>query len=1159
MRFSRLTLNNFGHFASSTLLFRDENPDFHLIYGPNEAGKSTTRAAIGDYLFGFGHHAHYAFQFDASEMRVSAQIRIGDEMFGAERRRGRANTLRNLDGEPIDEELLARVRGGVDRERFEQSYSLDHQALRHGGNAMLQAKDDAASALFSAGSGIRNLTQLLADIEAEGKSVWTPRKSGSSFYVTRDRLDQFKREIAERKVRPQRWIDLEKEIEQGAAEFAALETEIQRLRSELANLEHRVRAAPRVARLAVAETALSALGPVPAFAAGAEEAIAELHRRKADATARLTLAKPREAEAAAELERFPKSFPVAALASDIADLNVGQLRKAREDAPGLQARLALTAARIDEVRRELGWAPADIASTRAALATEVSVAVARTRLSDVQTARREVEIADDAVTKAKCEFDAVPVIDEPVAQDLRPLEVAAQLSVTAGDLAAQRSTLHERKRTANRELDAAMQSLFPWTGELETLAQLALPGNDVATTIESAIATATQGLHAAEGALTSARDLGMASEERLSVLQARFESVSDAQLLEARKRRDDVWVDLQPSLLEGVRRSAGDIERLTSEIRTADLVADVRQSQAENVADLAAAERAAEQARAEVTRREVEVARLRSERDAHLTRWEALMSPLGLVGFTVADLRAWTSKRAAVLAAARALAEITSDIEEIDRQEARLLHDLNAALVIAGHHASELGFTGTLAMATRVLEDERARTEQVQRRRAELKLRSDRLDQARETLEAAKKKRDTAEAEFLSAATLLGVDATDLVLFGARLDLLSELRTRCSEAVDLQRRLDGMARDLEAFLVKLRLLAERAEVQIAENDDPLNVQKVLAELSAQQTAQRASRDEVEKKLRRAADDRKEAELEIQALADALQELADSAGVDVEELATSIAKTREAAERQREIRQLRTDIVEHLDLAALPEFISTIEERGPHAETIERSLLTEKLEELQARHAMLLQERGRRRQELTQLGSGGEAAESLSDFEGAKAELAAETEKYVRSRARLVLLRLAIERYRDENQGPLLTQASLLFSNMTAGRYERLIIDNSDSKLRIVAVREGGRRVDAGGMSEGTRDLLFLAIRTAALQNETGAAAQLPFIADDLFVAFDDDRARAGLVTLMELAKTRQVLFFTHHQRLKEIAVDITAGQGWPTCELARIPSEGLGM
>jgi uncharacterized protein YhaN len=46
---------------------------------------------------------------------------------------------------------------------------------------------------------------------------------------------------------------------------------------------------------------------------------------------------------------------------------------------------------------------------------------------------------------------------------------------------------------------------------------------------------------------------------------------------------------------------------------------------------------------------------------------------------------------------------------------------------------------------------------------------------------------------------------------------------------------------------------------------------------------------------------------------------------------------------------------------------------------------------------------------------------------------------------------------------------------------------------------------------------------------------MPLVLDDVLIHFDDDRARAALDVLGEVARTTQVLFFTHHARLVELA------------------------
>lgn len=73
------------------------------------------------------------------------------------------------------------------------------------------------------------------------------------------------------------------------------------------------------------------------------------------------------------------------------------------------------------------------------------------------------------------------------------------------------------------------------------------------------------------------------------------------------------------------------------------------------------------------------------------------------------------------------------------------------------------------------------------------------------------------------------------------------------------------------------------------------------------------------------------------------------------------------------------------------------------------------------------------------------------------------------------------------------------------------------------------------MIEGTTDQLFLALRLAAVEQSVAAGVRLPFLADDLFVNFEDDRSEAGYRVLAELARSTQVLFFTHHPHLASIA------------------------
>src|SRR3546814_20850343 len=96
------------------------------------------------------------------------------------------------------------------------------------------------------------------------------------------------------------------------------------------------------------------------------------------------------------------------------------------------------------------------------------------------------------------------------------------------------------------------------------------------------------------------------------------------------------------------------------------------------------------------------------------------------------------------------------------------------------------------------------------------------------------------------------------------------------------------------------------------------------------------------------------------------------------------------------------------------------------------------------------------------------------------------------------------------------------------------------------------------MSEGTTDQLFLALRLAAVEQSIAAGVRLPFLADVLFVNFDDERSEAGFRVLAELARSTQVLFFTHHPHLAAIARSVVGEDLHSECPLARPAERRVG-
>jgi uncharacterized protein YhaN len=168
--------------------------------------------------------------------------------------------------------------------------------------------------------------------------------------------------------------------------------------------------------------------------------------------------------------------------------------------------------------------------------------------------------------------------------------------------------------------------------------------------------------------------------------------------------------------------------------------------------------------------------------------------------------------------------------------------------------------------------------------------------------------------------------------------------------------------------------------------------------------------------------------------------------------------------------------------------------------------------------------------------GQDAAEASQRMQDAAADAQEIATRYVRLRLAHTLLRAGLDRFRREQQAPLLAQAGALFASLTGGRYERLATDETeDGRMVVVGLRPDGTHCPAERLSEGTRDQLYLALRLAAIGMHTAHAEPLPFIADDLLASFDDARARAALQVLAEFSKVTQTILFTHHAHIADMA------------------------
>lgn len=151
-----------------------------------------------------------------------------------------------------------------------------------------------------------------------------------------------------------------------------------------------------------------------------------------------------------------------------------------------------------------------------------------------------------------------------------------------------------------------------------------------------------------------------------------------------------------------------------------------------------------------------------------------------------------------------------------------------------------------------------------------------------------------------------------------------------------------------------------------------------------------------------------------------------------------------------------------------------------------------------------------------------AAERLTD------EIAALEGEYAAIELAMSTLARANTQLQGRFSPALGTRAAEIFGRLTGGAYTGVILDKA---LHVSAESaDAGVPRDAGYLSAGAADQLYLAVRLAVCDLVLPSENAVPIVLDDALASFDDARCAAALDYLRKEAETRQILLFTCHSR-----------------------------
>ncbi|MDM4018781.1 YhaN family protein [Roseiconus lacunae] len=1183
MLIERLDLLAFGGFTNHALELAAEPRKFHLIYGPNESGKSTCLRAITALLFGIPNQTTDNYLHPNAKLRVGATLRVGDdERLQFIRRKGRKNTELKADGTtPLAPEELTRALGGIDEQTFHHRFALSHEHLVEGGKAILESRGELGEILFAAGAGVGKLRSILSQLETEERDLYAARARKAAINAALSELEQKRSEIRDLQTPPAEYRSVCDRIEQSEAKAEQLNGEQSESRQQLSRNQSFREALKYVPLWRHAQQRLEQLHQVPSldddFAARRREA-------NANRAAKQTRVEELRAELESHLGRLQELKTDAAIlenADQVVSLfqSIATREVADTERVGLQRLLDDQRGVVCRVLSEL-----DVDLPEGASVEAIEEAVERHQLSDSVHARIG-ELAGDYEVVRQQEQDAsdrlrtirreLGEIDEdlensPTSGDPHALEAVLTEIGQPRDLLSQLDQQQSTFSDAERECQQLLQALGFSDRSIKEATAFVPPTTAQLDQFEESFAEARRELDHLNDQRTSKSQRQQSLRQQLASLQTKQVLPTEQELSDQRERRDQAVDRLSMASTDEARIEMS--QQTRREIRLADQVVDTLRSQQQKVlqAETLRIEIAAIDEEIALCEREIETATAATS--ALTTRWESLWQDKGVAPGTLKEMRQWLGRLDSLVEKAESLSQCQSQLsqseEKLKRVKARLGNAVTLAWsmrpVMAGNLDAATPIPGDLDLETlhdtanglrQELWATAERRNRIQSKRDEL---AAEVPRAEAKLESCRKRRQQWEEQWRAATSNVISDslATPAVV-NARIKRIQELFQAKRDHDATVNRIAAIQRDHDAFHQHVKSIAAIVGQPTTgtQNESDLAqtlYQRLQAAKESDRERQRLTKvgDEIRAKLDHVTEGLRQDE-------SAIAELCHEAGVtSVEDLPEVEKLAQEKRCVQTEFESIQKQLVMLAGQTNLDDFVAEVESQNPSEleENVDR--LSRRLDELSKQRTEIEQHIGGLKRDRERIDGSDRAASLNQELQMVLGRISRHAEQWARLRIASLVMRQAIDHYRRANESPVLNIACRAFSDLTLERYTGLRPEYDDKdRWSLVGVEHDTdgieKTVPVEMMSDGTRDSVFLAMRLASIEHQLSSGRTFPVIVDDCLIQLDDARAAAGLRLFSTLSEKTQVLMFTHHEHVLDLAASTLAPDQY---HVHRLPS-----
>ncbi|MCA9193303.1 MAG: AAA family ATPase [Planctomycetales bacterium] len=268
---------------------------------------------------------------------------------------------------------------------------------------------------------------------------------------------------------------------------------------------------------------------------------------------------------------------------------------------------------------------------------------------------------------------------------------------------------------------------------------------------------------------------------------------------------------------------------------------------------------------------------------------------------------------------------------------------------------------------------------------------------------------------------------------------------------------------------------------------------------------------------------------------ALVGLVDS--IDAQELPRIMQQVRRAEQLRQEISELRAAIETAAECESLDEFFKELANSDLCQLQLSLEQYDREMTQMDEARAHCDQRIGAIETQIEQMACSSTHIRQQQVLQQLRGDLAELSEQWIVQKLAQELLTRAIDRFTAEHEPALIVHARRFLSQLTGGRYVDLEHDASSSN-DFTVLNASGERIQPSRFSTGTREQLYLALRFAFVVHHCENFEPLPVLMDDCFVNFDDARARFALQSLLNWPSTIQRIILTCHHRIVQFIAEV---------------------